>query len=368
VQNAHRVAARGHLECRVLVVAALASVLFGLFQAPPAPPAAPALDHVIILSVDGLRSDALPAAGAQDLPNFHQLLGGAATLNARCDPQHSVTLPNHTGMLTGRLTSGVAGHGWTGNLDPPPEATLHQHGGYLAGAFDVAHDHGLRTALIASKTKFVLYARSWNAVHGAPDKVGADGGRGKLDSYLYAATATRVTDAALADLRAGGRSLVMLHYADPDLAGHAAGWDLTAGSLYLQSVAHVDRQIGRLLTAVREDPLLRGRVAVIVTADHGGGAPHRSHERSDMWVDYVIPFLVWRGDGVPGGELYALNPESRSDPGLRQAAAGRAALPPIRNADAGNLALGLLGLPAIPGSTVNAKQDLRVDRPDALPR
>jgi len=84
-----------------------------------------------------------------------------------------------------------------------------------------------------------------------------------------------------------------------------------------------------------------------------------------MWVDYIIPFLVWTGDHETPRDLYAINPGTRADPGLAQPRQGvdaksKASLPPIRNGDAGNLVLALLALPPIPGSTINANQDLRV--------
>ena len=60
-----------------------------------------------------------------------------------------------------------------------------------------------------------------------------------------------------------------------------------------------------------------------------------------------------------GADLYALNAGVRSDPGT-----GRPTLDgaqPIRGHEAANLALDLLGLPAVPDSTFNRSQDLRVD-------
>ena len=45
----------------------------------------------------------------------------------------------------------------------PLDATYHKHlGQYLPSVFDVAHDHGVQTALLAGKEKFVLMERSWN--------------------------------------------------------------------------------------------------------------------------------------------------------------------------------------------------------------
>ena len=68
------------------------------------------------------------------------------------------------------------------------------------------------------------------------------------------------------------------------------------------------------------------------------------------WEDYTIPFMAW-GPGIPAGaNAYDVFP-TRHDPGT-----GRPdyndPLQPLRNGDTGNLALSLLGLPPIPGSTM----------------
>jgi len=322
----------------------------------------------VLISVDGLRSDALIAVPASQLPGFTRLQGGASTLNARTDPDFTVTLPNHTGMITGRLVLGQAGHGWVENEDPPAGATIGgEKGAYVAGIFDVAHDRGWRTALFSGKTKFSLYDASWDGEHGAPDTEGTDQGRDKIDEFAVLGKTSEVADAVLHALKAAPEgspgSLVFAHFAVTDLTAHAYGWDVTPGSKYMKAVGAVDAEIVRILDGIAGDEGLRGKTAIVLTADHGGGAPFKSHDQPRMWVDYVIPFVVWTGDGEATRDLYAINERSRRDPGLKQVQAGDAGLPPIRNADAGNVVMTLLGLPAIPGSTVDAMKDLAVFGP-----
>jgi hypothetical protein len=320
----------------------------------------PPIEHVILVSVDGLRSDALTTLGRSKLPNFFRLLDDAGTLDARCDPTLALTLPNHTSMVTGRLVAGTAGHGWTSNTTPPSGATLHQNSaGYLHSVFDVAHDHGIVTGLFAGKEKFILLDRSYDATHGRPDRVDKENnGRDKVDVYMRTSDSTQLTKGLLHQLLDGGpRTLGFVHYGEPDGAGHSAGWDLTPDSAYLRSILEVEEQLKIILRILDNNEEKKSRTAIVLTADHGGGVPFRSHVDPGAAVNHTIPFLVWRGGHGQKKDLYQLNP------GRRERVKGnplKPTVPPIRNGEMGNVGLQLLGLPAIEGSTLNASQDLTV--------
>jgi hypothetical protein len=107
---------------------------------------------------------------------------------------------------------------------------------------------------------------------------------------------------------------------------------------------------------VEASPALRGKTAIVVITDHGG--LWFDHNDTVLPPNYTIPLFVWGAD-VGRGDLYKINADSRTDPGEGRPdynATGQ----PIRNGDTGNLALSLLGLGPIPGSLINARQDLRV--------
>lgn len=335
-------------------------------------PGAGAVEHVIHVSVDGLRSDLLDSLVANDaigdFANFRRFVDeGATTYNARTDYFYTITLPNHVTMLTGRPVLQPAGqpntvhHGWTSNSDPAPTQTLHNSGNlavpYKASVFDVAHDNGLSTACYASKTKFVLFDQSYDGVHGAPDTVGVDEGRDKIDTYVSMSAgsppnASNMHAAFVAAMTASPVDYCFAHYRDPDGAGHASGWG-SAG--WIASVRAVDDYLEVIFRLVETQPQLVGTTVVIVTTDHGGYAI--DHQNAAAPSDYRIPFFVW-GPGVEHGDLYALNATTRTDPEVGRPLYDEA--PPIRNGDAANLVLALLGLGPIPGSTINAAQDLRV--------
>jgi type I phosphodiesterase/nucleotide pyrophosphatase len=310
------------------------------------------IDHVIAISIDGLNPRAIEDLGKSRTPAFHRLMReGASTLNARTVREKTSTTPNHTSMLTGlRVDAKHGGHGYTENFDNG--RTVHQAAGrYVPSVFDVVHDNGGSTAFFGTKSKFRLYKRTWNT-HGAPDRVGRDNGRAKIDRFTIDLDNTRLVAKVTAELRRKPREFTFVHLSLPDRAGHASGF---MSRPYLHAVERTDRLLGRILNTVADRPAVRRHTLVILTADHGGRGP--SHYNASKLQDFRIPFMTW-GAGVPAGRnLYGLNPTFRSPGSSRTSYHGKQ---PIRNGDVANLATDALDLPRVPGSKFDSPRSLNV--------
>jgi hypothetical protein len=267
-------------------------------------------------------------------------------------------------MFTGRPVLLPAGmppmthHGYTTNSEGSSSRTVHnftEPDWYKASSFDVIHDFGMSTALYASKSKFDIYEQSYDAADGAPHPSGQD----KIDLYLQASSLT-MHNQFLANSAANPARYTFVHYADADAAGHDSSW---GSASYLNAIVTVDNYLGGVLNLVDTSAALAGRTAIILSADHGGDGS--SHGDENNVFNYTIPFYVW-GAGVEHGDLYAMNIGTRTDPGTSRpdyTVPGQ----PIRNGDSGNLALDLLGLGPVPGSLINASQNLRVAAGDFVP-
>jgi len=295
--------------------------------------------RVIGISVDGLNTQAITRLGAEGAPTFTRLLTeGAGTLNARTEYEQNVTLPNHTSMMTSRrINRARGGHGVTWDDDRRRMTVARAAGHPVKSVFSEVHAVGGSTALFSTKEKFALYKRSWK--------------RG-IDRFVVNEGQTRLMRTAIADLESADRSFTFLHLSLPDRFGHTYGG---MSAQYLNAVRHTDRNLGQLLEAIDSDPGLAD-IAVVLTADHGFLSGSTSHS-AKVLENYRIPFVAW-GAGVRAGDLYALNPDYR-DPGTKRPAYA-AKRQPVRNGDLGNLALGLLGMKAIPGSELDLAQDLDV--------
>lgn len=320
-------------------------------SSPDRPAAAPRVIHI---SVDGLGSHWFKRLrAARPLPAFDRLMReGAWTLNARPDFDWSVTLPNHTGMLTGRPVNdklGItgSGHRWTNNGGFAPGTTLHSNAGYyVPSVFDALHDNGRSTSLYASKDKFSIYRDSYDAVNGAPDTTGGDDGRRKIDVFVNRdLDSTAMLSELLVSLATAPTDYSFVHFADPDIAGHSYGW---GSAEYNASVVGVDAKLADLLATIDASEALRGQTWIILSADHGGR--ELSHGDQTDALNYAIPLIVWGPGAQPDADLYALNAASAVDPNDVRSDYDVTHNVSLRNADTGNCALRILGLPPIGGA------------------
>lgn len=297
-------------------------------------------ESVLAISIDGMSVAAVRKLGRKQLPNLYRFMRvGASTTNARTAREMTVTLPNHTGMVTGRrIEAATGGHGVTWNDDRLTPSTVQAAAGHdVASVFTAVDAAGGSTALFAAKTKFSLWQRSW------PDAI---------DRATINANNSALVDQLVADLDQD-RDFRFLHLSPPDVAGHAHGW---MSKPYLRAVRQSDALVGRVVKAVNADPARRAGTTILLTSDHGGHGP--SHDNAKLLDNYRVVFMA-RGAAVGRGvDLYAINPTYK-DPGTRRTVYGMKR-PPVRNGMIANLALDLLDLPAVEGSEFDLQMDLRL--------
>jgi predicted AlkP superfamily pyrophosphatase or phosphodiesterase len=230
-------------------------------------------NHVVVISIDGLRPDVIEVYEARVLQRM--LREGAYTLDA-LTVYPSKTLPSHTSMLTG-VPPDV--HGITWNNDQTSEY------GVVSSPtiFGLARSQGLSTAAFFSKAKLRHLQQP-----GTLDHTVAPRG---LEVFM----ASKTVEAATRYMRFRQPNLIFVHIAEPDAAGHSFGW-LTGA--YRAAVRRADAAVGQLLSAA-DAAYGRGNYTVLITADHGGeGRGHGTDHDNDM----QIPWVAW-GAGVKQGKL-----------------------------------------------------------------
>ncbi|HEX6052934.1 MAG TPA: ectonucleotide pyrophosphatase/phosphodiesterase [Gemmatimonadaceae bacterium] len=227
-----------------------------------------ATSHVVIVSIDGLRPDAI---GRFNATTIGRLAREGSHTFAATTINPSKTLPSHTSMLTGE---GPDEHGITWNSNRTgAHASLP-----VPTVFGVARKSGLHTAAFFSKGKF-----NHLEVPGSLDYSQAPNGNGKWSADRTVADVERY-------LTAHRPNLLFVHLAEPDNAGHLWGWMST---FYGRAVRKADAAVARLMTAA-DQAYGAENYTIIITADHGGhGRTHGSTRAEDV----KIPWIAW-GKGV----------------------------------------------------------------------
>jgi predicted AlkP superfamily pyrophosphatase or phosphodiesterase len=244
-------------------------------DAAPAATAPAPKRRLVLVSIDGLRPDAIFRAPATNLVQL--ACKGAYSWQARTILP-SITLPSHASM--------VSGH--------PPD--VHQllwndlRPGFIGVPTFLTQVHARkgRVVLVVGKEKLLQLA--------PPDT---------YDVFVWATGGDDdVADKAIAEARAGFDAM-FVHFPMVDLTGHGTTW---MSPPYLRQVAATDAAFGRLLAA------LPPGTTVIVSADHGG------HDYSHFLgtpEDVTIPWII-AGPGVKKGHALAA-PISTMDTGATAA-------------------------------------------------
>jgi predicted AlkP superfamily pyrophosphatase or phosphodiesterase len=224
------------------------------------------VEHVVIMTIDGLRPDALEMA---DTPTLDELRAKGAYSPSAITVDPSITLVSHASMLTGRTkeSHGLLWNspyiGWPGLAGP----TL----------FSIAHDAGLSTGMVFGKEKlnYLVLPNSVDKLHGT-------------DCHD-----PEVKDRAIEVIEAGLPDVFFVHFPDTDRVGHDYGW-LSANQLY--AVTFADNMVGEVVAALEREGYLTSTL-LIITSDHGG---HLKTHGNDTPEDMTIPWLAV-GPNVPPG-------------------------------------------------------------------
>lgn len=262
------------------------------------PPAAPAdtseVDHVILVSVDGLRpefylDDEWPA------PNLQQMRREGAHAEAVTSVFPSVTYPAHTTMITGARP---ARHGILHNVPFVAEAPTDRWNWFADSLraptlWDAVREAGGRTASVGWPVS-VGAPVDWNVPEIWPLEEGVD----PVAPIRQHATPPGLVDEIEAEATGPltGDNFTIEHLARDDEAGEAAAYllerhrprlltlhlihtdhfqhlDGRSGDRVRRAVAVADRAVGRLREAAARAGILE-RTAIVVTGDHGFSDVH----------------------------------------------------------------------------------------------
>jgi len=227
----------------------------------------PRARRVLILSIDGLRPDAISLA---PMPNLLALMESSAyTLTAQTTFP-SATLPSHSSMLSGLCPSK---HGVNWNDYKPENGSANG-----IDLFDIAHANGLQTVMYVGKEKLRQVTEP-----------------SSTDVFIFINDRDLViTEQLLANFPQDFR-LLFVHFPTPDWMGHVFGW---LSWQQLSVIFRADEALGNILAGLSARGL-REETLIIITSDHGG---HESTHGSSLPEDMTIPWIA-AGAGIQPKQL-----------------------------------------------------------------
>jgi hypothetical protein len=297
--------------------------------------------RVLVIGVDGLRSDALRES--REAPHLRQLMArGVLTWDAQAGgelggatQQPTISGPSWATILSGKY---LPDHGVPNNVTGPYGTAGNYHpekAPHFAKYLKQTHP----TAQVASIVSWGWIEDYFNA----PQTEFLDF-HAKAEGSDYPGRDSNVRDQAVEHLAHHDPDILFLHFDQVDGAGHKDGFSTTVPS-YLEAITRLDGLIGDVLAAIERRPsYLQEDWLVIVTSDHGGKG--RAHGSQDPEVR-TVPMIV-AGKNVAQGRI------ETSSPGLHVVAATAFAFLGVPVDPAWNLEPGTFGVPPYTDTTVES--------------
>lgn len=241
---------------RIFVIAVLTLIAVSIWGGSANQPSTS--KHLLIISIDGLRPDALLKANT---PHIDWLWKeGSYTWSAQTIMPSS-TLPGHASMLTGLTPER---HGVTWNSWKPSR-------GYVTTEtiFEIAHNTGLTTAMFIGKEKLKHLAKP-----------------GTVDFFSYPGHNSEIiAKTAWEYIAFKEPNLTFIHLPDPNGLGHKYGW---MSDEQLQGVERADEAVNMILNALWLAEIV-DQTTIIITSDHGGhGNTHGTDDPKDLTIPWII--------------------------------------------------------------------------------
>lgn len=255
-------------------------------------PAEPPARHVVLITIDTLRADAVGAYGAATAHT--PTLDGIARDGARFDRAWAtapITLPSHASLMSGRYPPGhrARHNGMAVGDDVPTLATAFQAAGFDTGAFVSAFPLDRRFGLANG---FDVY----------DDELPRSPEGTLLNERPGAETVNRAI--AWLEERGDARVFLWVHLFEPHAPYGTPDSAESVQARYAQEVTAADREVGRLLAALGDRTT---SALVIVAADHGEAFGEHGEIGHSIFVydtTLRVPLLM-RGPRVPRGAAIA---------------------------------------------------------------
>lgn len=229
------------------------------------------VEHVILVSVDGLRPDAITKYQS---PVIEALKNNGVWADHARTIALSKTLPSHTSMLTGRSFE-------THKVDWNDYLVEKKGMITVPTCLDFAQNHGKQAAMFSGKEKFKHLNEQGSSIYFSIPGVEA--------ATITNAVVQYVEKKRMPDL-------LFIHYPELDYAGHAHGW---MSKPYLAALKNIDHELLQIVNLMNQAEY-KDNTIIILTSDHGGEGT--THGR-DIDIDRKIPWIA-SGGPVRSGWVY----------------------------------------------------------------